>query len=264
MTVWRTGERHPPGGVKKEDGMRLAIRDRHRLSSLVAVSTASIVCGVFGSPVLARTVAAAEPTHATTLSDSESSPYFAGYQVQTSGTFADGSVTFVVPAAKCTTQEEMSGDAGMTEGITDNSNFLIGVDTECFRRIKYHVSAGPDVKKDTYVSPGDRVTVSFSQSGSTVALSLRDLTSGKSYESTLDDYVGDGFLIFGITVDPDGVVPTFVNTKLVDATVDSVPLGEQSPTVLTMVSSRSGKVMVLPSPIHRNGTTFSLTFERSH
>jgi hypothetical protein len=202
-----------------------------------------------------------------TAGAASSGGYFAGYRVKTSSEFTSASVTFVVPVATCTNQDGMHG-AGMTEGIYGQGNspggaeaFSIGVNTECATAkgpgLHYFADGGQSTV--AHVKPGDRITLAMSQSGSTLKLSLTDVTTSKNYKGSVADFPDTNRLIFGMISDPELVIPTFAEAKMVNATANGETLGSLSPVSINMHTAKN-ELMVSAGPLKPNGTNFVSKF----
>jgi hypothetical protein len=151
------------------------------------------VAGAFaGGSGAARTVTSARPirTVASSEKGTVTSTNWSGYAAFGTGTtFSEAKGTWVQPAVVCaTTRNQYASFWVGLDGFNSNSVEQTGTDSDCSHRRPvyyawYEMYPAAPVHLALEIHPGDTISADVSASGSTVTLTIRNVTTGASFST---------------------------------------------------------------------------------
>jgi len=184
-------------------------------------------------------------------------PY--GYAV-TGSTYTSTTADWTMPTLKCTTSGASVSIWTGLDGYSSPTVEQIGAEAVCESGTAeysgwYDLYPAAPVYFSNTISPGDAMTASVVFSGTTTfKFTLQDVTAGWSHAVTKNAAGEERSSAEVVTEGPGaaGVLTDFGKITFTGCEVNSLSLGDQDPTPITMVDG-SGKVMVSTSAITAAG-----------
>ena len=222
-----------------------------KIRSILAAGSLAVAT-LLGAPV---TALASTPAP---LIDSSS---WAGYALTgAAGSYNMVAASWTVPTAKCVAGSQFASFWVGLDGYSSDSVEQTGIDVDCSGGTAsyagwYDLYPAAPVYFSNTISPGDAMTASVVFSGTTTfKFTLQDVTAGWSHAVTKNAAGEERSSAEVVTEGPGaaGVLTDFGKITFTGCEVNSLSLGDQDPTPITMVDG-SGKVMVSTSAITAAG-----------
>jgi hypothetical protein len=256
--------------LTRHRGRSLELGAAGALTVAMAATTLGLAATAGGSVPAPEFVKPPTAVHTSASADAaSSSTYLAGYQSAPSGGLASASVTFTVPAYKCTPAEKSAGAFEANGVYTDSFATFAFVGAQCGSggpTYAYYFEVGSSDFAEFGAAPGDVIVTSLSQSSSATWAKIHDLTNGDSWSADENANLGDTVADIGTLVDntTEGLpVAGFTKAAFSDATVNGDDLGFESPTRVNALQGADVLLKTGALATTSAGSAFAVTFKRS-
>jgi hypothetical protein len=260
------------------------------MKKLVRFAGAAAMCALIQGGAVASTAAQAvratnKPAQLTIRHDSLTSTNWGGYAVQ--GTdFTNVSGSWVEPAVKCSgTADKYSSFWVGIDGYVSNSVEQLGTDSDCIGTTpsyymwwEMYPAASVNPSKSTYpVKPGDSLTASVTESGTTWTLTITNTTrswtftkvkvTSKKFAQSSAEWIAESPEVGGgIAKLANFGTMGFTNCTAAIASGASQPISafttKSGPHAITM-NNPAGTIRATPSALDPTGEQFTMTWHHA-